>query len=495
MSDLSSSGNAATQDVPDGLNSVNQEYASKVIKNFINSDASNERSAVAAPATAGKNFCDRRDIIKALSSLQSSYKPDYVAGQTVNINTDDFKHAVLNSMAKLSSTVNTKSLSHIDGRTIDFIEMLYREFLRDDNMSDAIKTLLLQLQVTLIKVALLDGQFFHSNRHPARMVLDTIAHLGIGIENKTNTLYKTINLIIEQLQTSFDQNTTSFNTALLALSRLTTIEKKKSDSTEAETQQEFLKEHARHVILTELKRYTKNKVVPPSINQLILKNWSNLMLQKYIQYGTDSQEWKDTIELLKQIISSVQPITNKIRLLMLKSSSADLLDNIKENLYQTKQDKASIDAVVAALASIHQEIITTASLDKTKIAAAIDSEIAADARNAIHDDHAEAQKASDEKIRLSKVQIASLPKEVKIGAWFEIFNGKDHIIRRLKLSMIMFDDAKLVFVDRVGNRIMEKQAVELLNELNTNKSRVIADHSIFNHALGNVINSLANKHA
>jgi len=340
-------------------------------------------------------------------------------------------------------------------------------------------------------VALLDSQFFHSNRHPARMVLDTIAHLGIGIEDKNNTLYKTINLIIEQLQSSFDQNTTSFNTALTALSRLTSIEKKKCDSTESETQQEFLKEHARHVILTELKRYTKNKIIPPSINSLILKNWSNLMLMKYLQHGTESDEWKECIEILKQLVSSVQPVTNKIRLLMLKNSSAELINSIKNDLYNTKQDRASIDTVLETLAAIHKEILDSANAVK------IDTETTES--HAITetpiDDHAEAQKSANEKIRISKEQIAMLPKEVRIGAWFEVFNGSDHAIRRLKLSMIMFDDAKLVFVDRVGNRVLEKQATELLDELMTNKSRVIADHSIFNHALGKVINSLTTKHA
>ncbi|HEX5636812.1 MAG TPA: DUF1631 family protein [Gammaproteobacteria bacterium] len=467
---------------------VNQEYASKVIKNFIHSDGGGDKPAGAgAPATAGKNFHDRRDIIKALTSLQATYKPDYIAGQKVNINTDDFKHAVLNSMAKLSSTVNTKSLNAIDGRTIDFIEMLYAEFLRDDNMSDAIKTQLLQLQVTLIKVALLDSQFFHSNRHPARMVLDTIAHLGIGVEDKDNTLYKTISLIIEQLQTSFDQNTTSFNTALTALSRLTSIEKKKSDSTEAETQQEFLKEHARHVILTELKRYTKDKIVPPAINPLILKNWSNLMLQKYLQYGTDSKEWKECIDLLKQLVSSVQPVTNKIRLLMLKNSSADLIASVRNELYHTRQDRAGIDTALDALASIHKDILSSDNVEKIS-RDVIENKVPPEPHV---DDHEEAQRQADEKIRVSKEQIARLPKDVRIGAWFEVFNGTDHAVRRLKLSMIMFDDAKLVFVDRVGNRVLEKQATELYEELTTNKSRVIADHSIFNHALGKVINSLA----
>ena len=88
------------------------------------------------------------------------------------------------------------------------------------------------------------------------------------------------------------------------------------------------------------------------------------------------------------------------------------------------------------------------------------------------------------------VQISRLPNDVKQGVWFEIYNGENHALRRVKLSVILFDEAKLVFVDRHGNMVIEKLANEFVEELNEGKSRVIADHSIFNHALGQIINSI-----
>lgn len=88
------------------------------------------------------------------------------------------------------------------------------------------------------------------------------------------------------------------------------------------------------------------------------------------------------------------------------------------------------------------------------------------------------------------MQISRLPSDVKQGVWFEIYNGEDKALRRVKLSVILFDEAKLVFVDRHGNQVIEKFANEFVDELNENKSRIIADHSIFNHALGQIINSI-----
>jgi len=55
------------------------------------------------------------------------------------------------------------------------------------------------------------------------------------------------------------------------------------------------------------------------------------------------------------------------------------------------------------------------------------------------------------------------------------------------------EEAKLVFVDRVGVKVIEKDAAIFNEEINTEKSSFLADHSAFDHALGVVINSLSGK--
>ena len=247
------SSDSDTPDTPDKPVELHDpEKVSKAIKNFISGEG-DDNSTTTAQSGAGKQFHDRRDVIQALTNLQTTYKPKYIPGET-QIKTDDFKHALLNSMAKMGNTSMSKSLNAIDGRTIDFVEMLFGAFLRDTNISPAVKSLLLELQIPLIKVAMLDAQFFQNNKHPARHMLDTIAHLGIGIEDSENTLFKTMQLIVEQLQNTFEQNLSSYNTALTALNRLTSIESDKTGKQEEETQQAIFKEHARQVVLTQLQR-------------------------------------------------------------------------------------------------------------------------------------------------------------------------------------------------------------------------------------------------
>lgn len=480
---------SSDSEIPDDPNKTidlgDTEKVSKAIKRFINGEGGDgdEPTTSTAQSGAGKQFHDRREIIQALTNLQITYTPRYVPGET-NIKTDDFKHALLNSMAKMGQTTMSKSLNAIDGRTIDFVEMLFSAFLRDDNISVAVKSLLLQLQIPLIKVAMLDNKFFQNSKHTARNVLDTIAHLGIGIEDRENTLYKTMQLIIEQLHTTFDQNLTSFNTALTALNRLTSIEKDKTGKQEEETQKAIFKEHARQVVLNELQRNTYKKVIQKELKPLILKQLSSLMFQRFVRYGKDSSQWNEIVTLLKHLVYSVQPITSSEQWVLLNNDSDVLIGDIEAQLKTTKLSPGSIDASITALQEIHADLIESSEFfqdtpDFSLAERSID-EILEEEEEDMPDDEGEPP----------HLQISRLPRDVKQGVWFEIYNGENNALRRVKLSVILFDEAKLVFVDRHGNMVIEKLANEFVEELNEGKSRIIADHSIFNHALGQVIHSI-----
>ncbi len=467
------------------INIEDSEKVSKAINNFINGNIDKDGgTASTMQANAGKQFHDRRDVIKALTNLQLSYKPHFNPDETI-IRSDSFKHALLNSMAKLGNTSMSKTLNAIDGRTIDFIEMLFGAFLHDDNISASIKSLILELQIPLIKVAMLDSQFFQNNNHAARKTLDTVAHLGIGIDNQDNTLYKTIKLIIEQLQTTFEQNLNSFNTSLTALNRLMKIEKEKTGKQEEETQRCIFKEHARQIVLNELQKNTYKKIIKKELKPLILKQWAALMFQRFIKYGKDSNQWYEIITLLRHLVYSMQPIKSTEQWTLLYNESAVLINDIEAQLKTTKLSPGSIDASINALREVHTNLIESSEFYQEQ------------------PDYSLSEKSLDEIIEESieeipdgntedppHIQISRLPHNVKQGVWFEIFNGEDRPLRRAKLSVILFDEAKLVFVDRHGNKIIEKTANEFSEEIDHDKSKIISDHSIFNHALSQIINSI-----
>ena len=463
-----------------------KDYAAKVINEFISGEKRGDKTKVRTPSTG--QFYNRNDVIKALQQIQFTFKAQYVAGNKVNINTDEFKAALLNSMAKLEKTAIPKSMNQIDGRTIDFAEMIFGAFLRDDHISDAVKNLLLRMQIPVIKTSLLDHDFFYSNEHPARHVLNTIAKLGIGIEDSDNTVYKTIDLILEQLLRSFETNMVSFTTALSSLNRLTGIEKQKHEQNEAEAKKTILKEHARQVILTELQYQTMHLELPKAVQPLILNHWSTLMFHVYARHGKDSNEWSEIIGILRLLTKTLKPIEDKDDWLAVNCLYKSIVSSVKSKLGETNQNKEKVYLSIKNLENTYKKVLETSEFAIENAEEHVPT--SADMLQALSN-NTENSSPTQTKIEEARQKIKQLPEYVKTNSWFEVFTGENLAVRRVKLSMIVMDEARLVFVNRQGMNVIEKDADTFISELNNKQSRLIEDRLVFDHALSQVITSIA----
>jgi len=471
-------------------NLKDSEYISKVINDYVRN--SSEGGAMLRAAATSKNYFNRDDVLKSLSNIQLSYKSKYVPGQKVNINTEEFKTSLLNSMAKLNNVAIPKSMNQIDGRTIDFVEMIFGAFLRDQNISDAVKSLLLRLQIPVIKTSLIDHNFFYDNKHPARTLLDTIAHLGIGIENESNTVYQTIGLVVDQLLRSYDKNSVSFRTAHTSLQRLTTIEHKKLKQNEEVTRKQIIQEHARQLILSELQYHTMNLKLPKPVQPLLLNNWSTYMFACYLKHGKSSYEWQESIDTLKIITKSLSPLQNQNDWNTLKNNYQEIVNTVKEKLSTTKQNKEKAFLAISNLSNHYLKTIKSSEFfEETTVNKKEDISLK---------DSAYADKSNDElspiekQAKSAKNIISELPSYVKPGVWFKIYTGEGLPPRRLKLSLINAVNARLVFVDRKGTMVIEKDANKFCDELLNNLSHMLEDHSVFDHALSQVISHIAQSH-
>ena len=165
------------------------------------------------------------------------------------------------------------------------------------------------------------------------------------------------------------------------------------------------------------------------------------------------------------------------------------IEVVNDELYQTQQDKNDISAQVRELKEYFSAMINEYGM-----------KIVDEDNNDLSDEELDDDSSIDTEEELQQIQqqteiakqkIAQLTSDTRPGVWYEIYNGEDKAVRRLKLSVILTDAAQLIFVDRKGIKVIEKDAEEFAKELEENRSRILADHSTFDHALGNVISALA----
>jgi hypothetical protein len=440
----------------------------------------------------GKSYYARKDVMQALSQLQNQILSKGKEHQQASI--DEIKQSLFNEIGKQSGGVITKQVNTLDERSIDFVGMMFDAIMHDSSLSSIIKNLLLRLQIPVIKVAMSDTNLFQRDDHPTREVLNLVSEAGKGVTEEQDRVYGELETIIDGVLEEFDVDIESFNQAADSLRKLIESEQQISLENEKREQQAVMVAHAREIVVTEIQKISTNKIIPSNVLPLVTKSWPSLMVNRYIKNGIDSWPWLESVMLMKLLVKCLQPIKSNGQWQMVWSNHMALIDAVKEELYTTKQNRDSITDQVETLKDTFIELLDAYGYKLTE-----NEELSpvTEDESMVHYDAPAANDENvqttnlEEVVRLAQEKLGQLPSMVHPGVWFEIYNGDDKAVRRLKLSVILTGIAKLVFVDRKGIKVIEKDAADFAAELTSEKSRFIADHSTFEHALGKVIHSIA----
>ncbi len=515
---------------------------SQVITQFLNGDAviqgpgiPDSFSRLASQTAAdGKHYYKRNEVMLALSRLQHNLMQETTATsdntdgeipqRTINtqlIDAESIKRELLADIGTQNGGIVDKQVNVLDERSIDFVGMMFNAITSDESISKVISSLIMRLQIPVIKVAMLDQSLFTHENHPARHVLNLVTDAGKGITSEADRVYGELELIVNHIIDTFDIDMAVFEEAVESLQQLISNEEKLVKETERAEQRAIIKAHAREVVVGKLKILSSRKKLPRKIRPLVLKHWSTLMLNQYIKKGKDSIEWLQSVLLLKLLLKCVQPVNEKTQYMLLKNNHQALIEAVNDELSQTDQEQKEVNHQITLLDHIFKNMIDDydfkiiqekdqqlssvadeSSLDNVLSFVDKTSDSAGNQHNDNEDkifieikDNDEALDSEaqtvQEKINLAKDKIAQLGNQARPGDWYEIYNGEGRAVRRLKLSVILTESARLIFVDRRGVKVIEKDASQFIEELNDGRSKLIADHSAFDFALGKVIHSLA----
>ena len=435
----------------------------------------------------GKNCYERKEVVRALSNLQR--KLTTLAEDGENLTTEKIKQELLADISRENGGVLDKQVNLLDERSIDFVGMMFDAIVDDETVSDIMTNMIKRLQIPVMKVAMNDSNLFEQEEHPARVTVDLLTDAGKGINSKEDRLYDELESIVDDILDNFDVDIEAFEKAADQLEDIIFKEEELTKETERQEQKRILQEHARHVVISQLKMVSCDKRIPNDVRPLVLKHWSTLMLNRYIRHGRDSAQWIQSVMLLKLLLRCMQPIQFKSQLQMVKDNHMALVEAVNDELFETQQDKKSIADQIKALKS---HFINMIEVNDLKFVDEDDNEISREELiNESAEDTEEELNRIKEQTEIAKQKIAQLQQSAKPGDWYEIYNGEGKPVRRLKLSVILTDAAQLIFVDRKGMKVIEKDAEVFARELEENRSRVLAEHSTFDHALGNVITALA----
>jgi len=454
----------------------------RVLGNYIGGAPLNPETAKSTSNNQGEFFPEstpqhfgHQEILNALSNIQSL--PQFDQPTETRFDGEAIKQAVLAEIAKTSGGAVTKRINQIAEKTIDFIELIFDAIIDDEDISDTIKALLLRLQIPIIKASMSDQEFFIYDDHPARVLLDSIADAGVGVTDHTDDTYKHLDRIVTNILGEFELSTGTFQTALDSLNDYLRKKEVKTREKEEEAQQQLLRKHARATVLKSLRASTTGKTLPEAVHPLILKRWPTLMFNHYLSNGKENNEWINIVLTLRHIVDSVQPITSAEHLARILAEKDSLFEQTEKYLKLSSNSKKDVQNVMQTYRDTVQQHIDDANFTEEEVTVA--------------EETIKTEEPVEETIiEEETAEHTAIPSNIMPGMWFQIYMGDDQPARRCKLSVIIVEDANLMFVNHKGELVIEKSFDEFNQEVASNKTKMIMGHSAFDNAFKSVINRL-----
>lgn len=274
-----------------------------------------------------------------------------------------------NVVRELQQSPAMLSASQIEAVMIDAVAMLFDYLFEDQAIPEHLKKLIAKLQVPVLKVAILDRSFFTQRDHAARQVLDMIASLAVQPAEqggKTDPLQAEVESVIQKIIDEFEQDSSVFEQAYVALSELQTrreqeLEVGMADSV-AEMQRAERSELAETVVRDHVRRALSEQPAPEAIAVFLRDYWSPLLRTEYIEEGETSPHLSAHIETMRELLWSVQNKPDMDSRLMMVRILPGLLKRLREGVEIVGMPADEVEKFFSGLVTLHANAVRPISM-------------------------------------------------------------------------------------------------------------------------------------
>ena len=470
------------------------------------------------------------ELLKGLSLLQHETLPTSAGGA---INVAVIKDALLGQMQQIG---DVRGINPTHDNTIDVIGMIFEFILDEPSIPDVVKTLLNQLQIPILKIAIVDKEFFTNKNHAARRLLNVLGHASIGWNDNDEDVrqrrFQKMEYVVNRVLAEFEQDPGIFAQLLGEFADFLTTEGEDVEIEEAAPSSDESPEvNLDRLAFESIEARLEGSDVPGVLRDFLRDSWRDVLQHVLDQGGHDGEVWRRHEQTIDDLMWSVEPKTSaddrrKMVLLLPR-----LLDALREGMSLIGSSQPQTDAVIDALEPIHMACLRGEKYHP----AAVDTP----AGHVDVKDDAPAEQIAEENIQVQESlppEGHSVPEEEKpslggemsdferellgvdasfveedtdeldaepvqiddeftamaadmgLGTWIEFdLEGKK---RRGKLAWKSVVMGEYVFVDRKYKVVAERTLSSLAADLREGRASLVEDVAMFDRALDKVLNGL-----
>ena len=336
-----------------------------MMQNFMK--ASGNMPGIPAGAAGGQVVVlQGAELLSSLSRLQSGGGGGEGGGDLPALNLGEA--GTNNVLRELKGTSVGASMGQMDAMTLDIVAMIFDQLFDEPKIPVGVKGLLGRMQIPMLKVAIADKAFFSDKTHPARKMLDAIGEIAVrlpGDFNSSSPLFQEMEKLVNEVIEGYKDNTEIFNTVREKFHGLMIAEDQRL-AKETETAAKRIKEQedlalAKAVAQNEIKERLRGKVssgrVPRFVVDFLVQHWVKFLLLVHVKRGKDSDAWKSSMEVMDQLIWSVEPKDSLEEKRKLGAAVPPMLKKMTAGLKGAGIDQAPITKFMDELMKRHTEIV------------------------------------------------------------------------------------------------------------------------------------------
>lgn len=434
----------------------------------------NTQSIVSFGPNSATTTYSANELLEALNRLQRESANELAQRLRQPQPVDALKADLQRQLEAGSAQPTNTRLTDQEADVIDLVGMVFDFILDDENLPDSCKTTLSHLHTPFLKVALLDNQLFTQHHHPARKLLNAMAQAGVlyGGEGEERALLAKMHWVVERVIQDFVGDLALFDTLLGEFNEYVAnlrqkVELRERRAMEAARGRDRLlaaREHA----LDAIAKVTHDRDLPELVRNFLEMSWCDALTFIVLRSGEHSDEWKRACEVGEQLAWSVTPLDAAGRD-HLQAIRLALLEELRKGLevlggYHEDGIRRLLQDLVACQHAIQAQ--------QPQIAAQLKQELPESPLGAMlgAEGHTRVKPNGGELSERARTLMKELS-HLEFGTWFEFSDTTP--ARRLKLSWFSPTTRNYMFVDHTGQRVAVKPIVQLAQEMEAGKVRLV----------------------
>jgi hypothetical protein len=226
---------------------------------------------------------------------------------------------IIREIRERNQVLKAAAGSPAERATIELVALLFQSILTDDRIPSAIRVWFARLQMPVLRVAIAEPDFFSSEDHPARRLIDRMGACVMGFEGSTDmvgpALENEIKRIVQVVEAFPDTGRRVFQTVLNEFEKF--LESYYADQSETArmgislAQQVEQRETLAIQYTIELRKLLDEVAVQDGVREFLFKIWADVLATTAVRHGGQSKEVKMVREAATELMWTASAKTTR----------------------------------------------------------------------------------------------------------------------------------------------------------------------------------------